>query len=567
MRHSAEQDASTYGPACVQPPAFLAQQLNKTVDEHCLYLNVFAPRAAFESKKPLPVLFYIHGGAFLFGSGSASFVNPRMYTQHDVILVSINYRLDLLGFIALPNIPYTNFGLLDQRTALEWVHENIASFGGDTQRITAIGDSAGAISILHHITSPLHIKKPLFHRAILISAGLFAGPDLTIARAQRQHLKIARERLGCPGDANAVLACLKKLPVTDMRVHYTRMPTPFIATYPMESRITGAPIDDGTYFPNLIESLQKGNFDRNIPVIVGTDLDEGTMFASMSYPLVYPDETYFRAILEQLFGANVSKKIIDRYGPERTGSLRKSVDAVTSHLFTSHGTCHIARFLSQHSNAPIYRYGNYHMFEYANNKDLGVFHTAAHALLLRPNIPEMLLFPSNYTEAEIELSQAFGSLLMQFASVKSPADVPGAKNTEVKENDKSKPFPLFSPKQWPAFTSKGLDELHIGPNQSSKLVLGSRFQAEDCEFWNSLFPPHGLVPPVFNGDLYEKEPLLAHIANEGFWIVVTYLRLVRNISLIVLVSIGLGILYCIRPRKNAPKAAQKKPAGEKAKKD
>lgn len=564
-------DASTYGPACIQPPAFLAQQLNKTVDENCLYLNVFAPRAAFASKKSLPVLFYIHGGAFLFGSGSAAFVNPYMYTRHDVVVVSINYRLDLLGFIALPNLPYTNLGLLDQRTAMEWVHENIASFGGDATRITAIGDSAGAISILHHITSKPHLKKPLFQRAILISAGLFAGPDLTLARAQRQHLKVARERLGCPGDPNAVLACLKALPATSLRVHYTRMPTPFLTTYPMNSRFTGQPIDDGTFFPDLITALKTGAFDRNIPVIVGSDLDEGTMFTSMTFPLVYPDETYFRSIVESLFGEKAAAKILERYSPERMGSVRKSVDAVSSHLFTSHGTCHIARFLAESSDAPIYRYGNYHMFEYASNKNLGVFHTAAHALFLRPNIPEMLLFPNNYTEAEIKLSDAFGSLLMHFASAEKPIQVKAGEESEAKAKGATKPYTLFTEKQWPVFNTKQLNELHIGPNGSVKLVPGSRFQAEDCEFWNSLYPPHGLQMPLFNGSLYENEPLLAYIANEGFWIVVTNLRLFRNLVLILLVSAGLGILYCIRPRRKSEAAAsapQGKPAaGSKLKKD
>ena len=470
---------------------------------------------------------------------------------------------------------------MDQRIALEWVRDNIASFGGDPQLVTAIGDSAGAISILHHMTSPLHLKNRLFHRAILISAGLFAGPELTIAKAHRQHLKIAREKLGCPGEPNEVLACLKSLPAMKLRVHYTRMPTPFLSTYPIEARITGQPLNDRTFFPDLIEALEKGNFDREMPVIVGSDLDEGSMFASMTWPLVYPDESYFRSIVRQLFGDEVGPQVLERYGPERTGSLRKAIDAISAHMFTSHGTCQIARFLARSSHAPIYRYGNFHLFNHTNNPNLGVFHTAAHALFLRPHVPEVILFPKNYTEAEIKLSDAFGDLLMQFAKVRSPSDVPGGKTEKdgvQSDSSKKQPsiqhFPLFARDQWPAFTTKTLDELHIGPNGTSKLVLGSRFQAEDCEFWNKAYPPHGLLPPMFMGDLYAEEPLLAKLANEGFWIVVTYLRLFRNGAIIFLVLVGLLVLYCCRPgRKQASTQSKtmnptRKPvAGQKVKKE
>lgn len=539
VTHTGEFDAISYGPSCIQSPAFLQDQLNKTVSEDCLFLNVYAPRYTFPRSKLLPVVLYIHGGAFILGSGAPSFVNPHMYTRHGVILVSINYRLDLLGFLAHPSLPFTNFGLLDQRVAMEWIAANIEGFGGDPKQVTAIGDSAGAISILHHMTSPLQLKTPLFHRAVLLSAGLFAGPDLTLLNAQKHHLKLARERLACPGTPEQVLACLKSLPAASVRVSYTRMVTPFISTLPMSLRLTGSPVSDNTYFPDLIESLQTGAYDVNMPVVIGSDLDEGSLFAAMAFPIIPPTEEYLSRIVTDIFGKENGAKIWARYSPVQTGSVRRSLHEIAGHLFTSHGTCQIARLLAKSSKAPIFRFGNYHLFEHAVNKDLGVFHTSAHALLLRPNVPSMPFFPNQYTEDEVKLSDDFAGLLMQFIKTPKPVTPPNGQPSST--------FELLPPKKWPRFTLDTLAELHIGVNSSGKLAPGKGFQADDCEFWNSLYPPHGLLPPAFYGNLYQHEPLLAWIVNETFWFVATYLRLFKALGLLILVTIGLAILYRFRP--------------------
>jgi carboxylesterase type B len=535
VKHTGVQEANTYGPCCLQSAAFLEGQYNSTVAEDCLFLNVFAPRISFGSGKRLPVVIYMHGGAFTFGSGSTRFLNPERYTQHDVILVSINYRLNLLGFLTLPNLPYTNFGLYDQRVAMEWVHENIEAFGGDASRVTLIGDSAGGISILHHLTSTLHQQKPLFHRAIVISAGLFAGPELTIDKAQKQYLKIAAS-LGCPlvpGHPNSALDCLLAKPVSGVRVVTKRFPTPFISTYPMALRETGAPINDRTFFPDLIESLATGKYDRSIPVIIGSDLDEGSMFAAAAFPIVFPDEALFSSIVNKLFG-DKAPVVMERYGPHATGSARKSMNDLTSHLFTAHGTCQAARLMSQFSTAPIYRYGNYHIFRHPSNPLMGVFHTAAHAVFLRPAQPG-LIFPQQYDDEELAMSAHFGRLLMEFAHGKT-----------------------FSPEEWPTFDHKGLHELHIGPNNSSRLVVGSGFQKADCDFWTSLYPPHGLLPPMYHGNLYEHEPFWAWVANEGFWIAAANIRLIKSGSLLILVSILLLLLYRCSPYRKRVNTPQKK---------
>jgi para-nitrobenzyl esterase len=492
------------------------------MSEHCLFLNVYAPRDHFESHAAqiLPVVIYIHGGAFTFGSGSPKLLNPSVYTEHNVLLVSINYRLNLLGFLALPNLPFTNFGLLDQRIAMEWVRINIAAFGGDSKQVTLIGDSAGAISILHHLTSPLHRRDPLFNRGILLSAGIFAGKEFTLATAQRQGLKLAG-MMGCPTTPKEALDCLLKLPATSVKVQTTRFPTPFVAAFPMEQRLTGYPLNDRTFFPDLLESLQNGDFDRSIPLIIGSDLNEGSMFAAAAFPVIYPNERLYDSIISKLFGSDAAL-VKERYHPDKYGGVRGAVNELTSHLFTSQGTCQAARLVSQFADqrGGVYRYGNYHLFTHHPNEPLGVYHTASHFLFLRPT-DTGLLTPQNYTRDELELSRRLGDLFLSFARGE----------------------PLES-KGWPKFDTKDWNELHIGFNNSFKLAIGQGFQREDCDFFAKLYPPTGLEVPMFRGDLYDDEDLLPWLINHTFWIIAMNLRLFVSAFGAVLVGSLLIAYWC-----------------------
>ncbi|CAH0749938.1 unnamed protein product [Diatraea saccharalis] len=132
-------------------------------NEDCLFLNVYT-RTLLPTAK-LPVIVFIHGGAFMSGSGNDDILGPRFLLQHDVILVTFNYRLDVLGFLCLdiPEVP-GNAGLKDQVAALSWIQNNIEQFGGDASNITLGGESAGSSSVTYHLLSPT--SKGLFHKAI-----------------------------------------------------------------------------------------------------------------------------------------------------------------------------------------------------------------------------------------------------------------------------------------------------------------------------------------------------------------------------------------------------------------
>ncbi|TMW44054.1 hypothetical protein DOY81_010861 [Sarcophaga bullata] len=136
--------------------------------EDCLFLNVYVPKSAKNSSKQLPVMVWIHGGGYTFGSGNSDYYLPLSLMQEDVIVVTLNYRLGALGFLCLPEEGiWGNAGLKDQRLALQWVQDNIQAFNGDPNNVTLFGESAGASSVHLHVLAK-HAQK-LFHKAIMQS--------------------------------------------------------------------------------------------------------------------------------------------------------------------------------------------------------------------------------------------------------------------------------------------------------------------------------------------------------------------------------------------------------------
>jgi para-nitrobenzyl esterase len=182
-RWNGTRDASAFGPACIQPTSRNAGVYSPATplptSEDCLTLNIWAPKDA----RNAPVFFWIHGGALVGGSSSEPTYDGRKLAERGVIVVSINYRLGVLGYLAHPALSAEsaqkisgNYGLLDQVTALRWVRENIQAFGGDKANVTIAGESAGGLSLLYLMSSPA--ARGLFHKAIAQSAYMVAMPEL-----------------------------------------------------------------------------------------------------------------------------------------------------------------------------------------------------------------------------------------------------------------------------------------------------------------------------------------------------------------------------------------------------
>jgi para-nitrobenzyl esterase len=203
--------ATEFGSACPQLHRF--NLTDESLDEDCLTLNVSMPVASDPTAgKPRPVLVWIHGGAFVGGSSDLYRLDKLARAGH-LVVVSINYRLGVLGFMPHPSFPGDDngaYGLLDQRAALGWVRRNAAAFGGDPDNVTVAGESAGGGSICMHLANP-DATRGLFQKAIVISAGCMQ-PMPTVAESGAQVGQAVASAVGC-GDPATALDCLRHAPV------------------------------------------------------------------------------------------------------------------------------------------------------------------------------------------------------------------------------------------------------------------------------------------------------------------------------------------------------------------
>jgi pimeloyl-ACP methyl ester carboxylesterase len=207
--------ALQYGPTCIQSGC-------KFCSEDCLTLNIwtpYLPNGKVTPDKKKAVMLWIYGGGFVSGSASdTTFDGSAMASRGDVVMVTVNYRLGTLGFLALENTTLTgNYGLRDQNTALDWLHANIEAFGGDKDRITVFGQSAGAASVRALLASP-HAQNKV-SGAIMMSTPQGSGSAstysnyMTIARATTLSKALLNET-GCP-NSSEVVACLRKVDPLD----------------------------------------------------------------------------------------------------------------------------------------------------------------------------------------------------------------------------------------------------------------------------------------------------------------------------------------------------------------
>ena len=272
--------------------------------EDCLYLNVYAPAGATAQLRP--VMVYIPGGAFTIGSG-ANYDPSKLAVEQGRVVVTLNYRLGALGWLAHPQFQTYgegfggNFGLMDQQAALQWVHRNIAAFGGDPANVTLFAESAGAWSACYLMASPG--SKGLYQRVILQSSGCLEPSSLVSAQDAAASGPLFAERLGCAGSDQ--VDCLKALPAWRL----SRAPS-------LRAGINGpgswGPVHtDATVPENPALAIHEGRFTR-VPVIVGTNLDEGRLFANEVKDMDrYQKETIW------MYG-DVGPRVLDRYpvGPD-----------------------------------------------------------------------------------------------------------------------------------------------------------------------------------------------------------------------------------------------------------
>lgn len=262
---SGVRDATTFGDKCIQDDG--------SGSEDCLYLNVFAPVEDTGEDEGLPVMFWIHGGAYIQGSSCNPGYDMPDLVREGVIVVTINYRLNAFGFLPHPALedPTGNFGLKDQVMALEWVQDNIEAFGGDPGNVTIFGESAGGHSVLSLMAARSDIVDGLFHKAV-VQSGSYSP--------EQMDLSIGYYLLGTPftnlcegTESNEeTRACLRDLSIEE--IMGTQLNSPgwawFTPVYAAD-----------TFLPQSIDGALSSGEYADVPIMIGCNLHEGTLFAGL----------------------------------------------------------------------------------------------------------------------------------------------------------------------------------------------------------------------------------------------------------------------------------------------
>ena len=293
-------DCTEFGPKCPQPPypagSFYERPLG-TTSEDCLYLNVWTTAQAEDRR---PVMVWIHGGALTRGAGDIPAYDGAALARQGIVMVTINYRLGAFGFLAHPKLTAEsmhtssgNFGILDQIAALQWVQNNIERFGGDPSRVTIFGESAGSWSVCYLQATPL--SKGLFQRAIGESGGVF---DVMPYRNYGRYGQASAESMG-----QGFLTTLSGNP-NDLDAARAKTADEVIAAFSSHRGSTWRPNVDGYAFRDDVYTIFAEGRQHDVPVIVGSNADEGTSLLGGRYP---QSVGAMREIVEGQFGEHADR--------------------------------------------------------------------------------------------------------------------------------------------------------------------------------------------------------------------------------------------------------------------
>jgi para-nitrobenzyl esterase len=305
-------------------------QVAQPQDEDCLFLNIWTPGIDNARR---PVMVWIHGGAFTIGSGSdAMYNNGVLARRGNLVFVTINYRLGMLGFLRLKDvtggkIPATgNEGLMDQVAALKWVKDNVSAFGGDPANVTVFGESAGGMSIGCLMAMPS--AKGYFHKGILESGA--GGTVITLNDANTVAEGFLKA-LGVKGDYVAALRALKPKQLLDIEMKLRVQAAK--AGEAMRITVT-VPVVDRDIIPDVPNQAAIKGFAKDIPVIIGTNLEEWKLFGIMQPGMEKLDRAGMLKILESFLPAAQVPGLVASYEKirEKRGDTTAPFDFLSAML-------------------------------------------------------------------------------------------------------------------------------------------------------------------------------------------------------------------------------------------
>jgi para-nitrobenzyl esterase len=333
--------ADRFGPRCMQRPLFGDMMFRSNgMSEDCLYLNVWAP-AGVENRQ-MPVLVYFYGGGFLAGDGSEFRYDGASLARRGVVVVTVNYRLDVFGFLALPALAAEspqhatgNYGLLDQVAALRWVHRNIAAFGGNPDAVTIGGESAGSMSVSALMASPL--SKGLMQRAIGESGAVLANLSPQPRAAAERQGEAFRRHVGAKS-----LAQLRAMPGANLLAACGDKGVPEF----------GLDID-GWLLPRAPAAIYEAGEQAHIPLLVGSNSEEGSYTNLLDGKA--PTPANYRAVVTQQFGQHAAEAL-KLYPGRDEAEVRASGTALAGDEFIALSTWRWMHLQRTTGDAPVYYY-------------------------------------------------------------------------------------------------------------------------------------------------------------------------------------------------------------------
>jgi para-nitrobenzyl esterase len=452
-------DAVKFSDRCVQKGVMALEGLTgkEGMSEDCLYLNVWRP----QKSGTFPVMVWIHGGGYVGGAAfTPMYWGDRLSQAGDVVVVSTNYRLNVFGFLALPALraedPHGSvgsYGSLDQVAALQWVHDNIAAFGGDPNNVTIFGESAGGFSICTMLATPL--TKGLFQRAILESGGCDVSADLEPGYVQGDSIAAA---LGCKPDD---LACLRGLSAKQVEDK---------GAAGLTSGMGFMPHHDGYLLTaKPLAMIRDGDYNR-VPFMAGSNRDEFGKAMKLMRDLKKTKPADYEQNLVDVIGipAEDAAKLVKLYPLSDYGN--RPVEAY-GRMLGADASLACPTYLGLLAAARQQQDTFYYRFEYDDYK-LGKYMGAAHAMEIPfifdsfDRLPMSLFYNDKNIGPARELGRVIQGYWLNFAKTGDP-NGPGLP-------------------QWPAFN----------PDTQTVQVLDTTVRSEPapnvarCAFWDEYAKTH-----------------------------------------------------------------------------
>ncbi|HEV7855785.1 MAG TPA: carboxylesterase family protein [Herminiimonas sp.] len=451
---SGTRDAVSYAPMC-------PQIIGKNVEgsEDCLYVNVWRP--VQKPKHPLPVMVWLHGGGnqSYSGAGDPGFggvvYDGEKLVPQGVIFVSYSLRVGVLGFLAHPALDAErpekisgNYGSQDQIAMLQWVHRNIAAFGGDPSKVFLFGTSAGGGNICALLTSPM--TKGLIH-GVSMQSSVPTGCEIpTLADVERGTGSAVVKKTGCEGSGD-VAACLRGKTVSEI---VSAVPAGPFTVFP---RVYG-PNMDGHVFVDQPLALIKQRKYPSVPIIIGNTAGETIHFIDAVGPVV--DAAGFAGAVSKVFGSSQTERIVAQYPLDQYATPRAAFVQLTTDAEFTCQSRRVARTFAGLQDKPVFRYVFNHALENDPvQKALGPTHTAEH--------PYLFNWKGSYkpTPTDLEIQQHIIGYWSRMAKTGNP-------------NGGKDPF-------WPNASSLNAAYLEIGTNTQSKSGVGEAH----CDFWDTVQLP------------------------------------------------------------------------------